>query len=96
MNTKVKQGFTALPPQPADQMPPFDSDHIRAFRAIAAGKATEDQQLLFVRWFNTATGAESNPWRRGGEDGRRETDLACGKKMVGDWFYAVVKAVIQQ
>lgn len=94
--SKTKQGFTALPAPSAHEMPVADLPDIQAIRALLAGKANEDQQFRFVAWFNKATAVDANPYRPGGEDARRETDLACGRKLVGDWFYALAKAVIQQ
>lgn len=91
----TKQGFVAKPPNPAHQMPPFELADIQTINALLAGKANEDQQRRFVEWFNRATGVDQNPYRPGGEEARRETDLACGRKMVGDWFYAIAKARIQ-
>jgi hypothetical protein len=77
-------------------MPPFEEPDIHALRAILAGKANEDQQARFMALFKKATGVNQNPYRAGGEDGRRATDLACGRKLVGDWFYAVVETQIQR
>jgi hypothetical protein len=94
--SKAKIGFTALPAPSAHEMPLAEQPDVQAIRALLSGKATEDQQIRFVAWFNKATAVDSNPYRPGGEDARRETDLACGRKLVGDWFYALAKATLQQ
>lgn len=90
-----KTKLTAAPQPPAHEMPAADVAEMHAIRSLVAGKATEDQQLRFVAWFNKATGVDLNPYRPGGQDAQRDTDLACGKKLVGDWFYALAKAAIQ-
>lgn len=95
MNEQRKKVFTAAPAAPAHQMPAFELVDIQAINALLTGKANEDQQRRFVEWFNRATGVDQNPYRSGGEEARRETDLACGKKMVGDWFYAIAKTRLQ-
>jgi hypothetical protein len=77
---------------PASQSPPFGLVEITAINALILGKATDAQQLQFIEWFNKATGVDQNPYRPGGDDARRETDIALGRKLVGDWFYGVAKA----
>ena len=92
MSTKTR--LTAAPQPPAHEMPAAEPADMHAIKALLSGKATEDQQIRFVQWFNKATGVDMNPYRPGGQDAQRDTDLACGKKLVGDWFYALAKAVI--
>ena len=92
---KPKTALVALPLPPAHEMPAFEQADSHALRALLAGKATEDQQARFLIWFKKATGVNANPYRPGGEEGRRETDLACGRKLVGDWFLAVAETHIQ-
>lgn len=90
-----KTKLTAAPLPPAHEMPAAEMADIRAIQALLSGIANEDQQLRFVQWFNKATGVDLNPYRPGGQDAQRDTDLACGKKLVGDWFYSLAKSVIQ-
>ena len=86
----MKKGFALVQPLPAHEAPGFDLPTIHAIKALTAGQATADQQVRFLEWFNRATGVDQNPYRPG-DTARRETDLACGKKLVGDWFYAIAK-----
>ncbi len=92
----TKKGFVAQPLPPAHEMPPFELDDTHALQALLAGKANSDQQRRFLLWFKKATGVNTNPYRPGGEDARRETDLACGRKLVGDWFLAVAEHIAKQ
>jgi hypothetical protein len=87
----TKKVFTAQSAPAAHEMPPFEMEDIHAFKALLAGKATAEQQVRFLVWFKKATGVNTNPYRPGGEEGRRDTDLACGRKLVGDWFLAVAE-----
>lgn len=57
-----------------------------AIRALAEGKANEGQQRLVWDWLSyvTMTGYwTDNSFRPGGEDGRRSTDFAEGRRFVG-------------
>lgn len=70
-------------PQPWD-IPPADEHDIRALKALAAGKASEGQQKVALDWIiHKAAGTYDQPFRPGGEDGRRATDFAAGKMHVG-------------
>lgn len=57
-----------------------------AIRAFAAGKASDSQQRLLWDWLGYITGT-GDAWSdlsfRPGEDGRRQTDFAEGKRWVG-------------
>lgn len=91
--SKTKLIAAAQPP--AHEMPAADVADMSAIKALLNGTATEGQQARFVAWFNKATGVDLNPYRPGGPEAQRDTDLACGRKLVGDWFYSLAKAVIQ-
>ncbi len=57
-----------------------------AFRAMKSGLANDFQQQLVLKWIEYATGTgdwEGLTFRPGGEEGRRETDFAEGKRFVG-------------
>lgn len=58
-----------------------------AIRAFHDGKANEGQQKLVWDWINYITGAgerwQDLSFRPGGEEGRRLTDFAEGKRWVG-------------
>lgn len=80
---------TLLPWQlPLDRIPP---SAIVAIRAVAAGNANEHQQrdaLAYIREGLCGRGKMS--FWPGGEDGRRATDFAEGKRWVGDQLQRIV------
>jgi hypothetical protein len=90
----MKKGFVGTPPLPAHQFTATDAPELHAIKALVAGKASEHQQRLFLAWFNRVSGVNENPYRPGGEDGRRETDFALGKKFVADQFYSLARTEI--
>lgn len=64
--------------------PDYDSNDIAAFKALEAGAASPEQQKRALRW--TLVGAADLyglSYRNGGEDGRRATDFAEGRRFVG-------------
>lgn len=70
------------PWKPAD----YDAEVVHAVRAVHAGEALPHQQQKFWDWLMYVT-AGGEGWDdlsfRIGEDGRRETDFAEGKRFVG-------------
>jgi hypothetical protein len=73
------------PWHPAD----YDDVVVYAVRAFASGKATEHQQKIVWRWMRYVTGTSdefSDLSFRPGDEGRRATDFAEGKKFVGLQF----------
>lgn len=91
MTTKRK--FVAAPQTAAYVAASPDLADIHAVQAIARCDATPDQQRRFISWLNRATGV-NEPSFRPGEDGRRETDFALGKKFVGDQFHSIVRVLV--
>ena len=73
--------------KPQPWMPPdWDEDVLWAVRQLSQGKANTGQQQLAWDWLMYLTGASesfSDLSFRPGEDGRRATDFAEGKRFVG-------------
>ncbi len=67
-------------------MPPdYDDGVIYAIRAFKEGKANEGQQQHLWRWLSYVCAADDYQdlsFRPGGEEGRRATDFAEGKRFV--------------
>lgn len=68
---------------PAD----YDELVVYAVRAVYLGEASAAQQKLAWEWIMYVSGAgdgfQDLSYRPGGEDGRRQTDFAEGKRFVG-------------
>lgn len=62
---------------------PYGMPEASAWKALAVGTATKDQQLLAVRWLLEGACALFDLQYRPGEAGRRDTDFALGKRYVG-------------
>lgn len=64
---------------------PVDWDPADALsvQRVAAGTAAPHEQIRAFKWIMFCTGYIDEPYRPGGEDGRRETDFALGKANVG-------------
>jgi hypothetical protein len=62
------------PHEPADQL---------SIQRLAAGTANPLEQKQALKWIMSCAGYLDEPYRPGGEDGRRETDFALGKAHVG-------------
>ena len=63
---------------------PYEPADVVAIQAVFAGRADEIQQKRAMKWITeTAAGVYDLPFRPGGEDGRRDTDFACGRAFVG-------------
>jgi hypothetical protein len=54
-----------------------------SIQRFAAGRASEVEQKRAFAWIMRCTGYTDEPYRPGGEDGRRDTDFALGKANVG-------------
>lgn len=69
--------------------PAFEPADAAAFQALARGAATMEQQKRALDWLvKVACGTYDLSYRPGGEDGRRDTDFAEGRRSVG---LAIVK-----
>lgn len=70
----------------------FDIADAAAIKALAAGTANADQQVRALLWIvETASGAYDQSYYPGGEDGRRNTDFAEGKRFVGNSIIKLTK-----
>lgn len=82
-------------PQPWDP-PDLAPDELRAFRALAAGKASEGQQRLALDVIvHKFAGTYDLPFRPG-IDGARATDFACGKIFVGQRIVNAIKRPVKE
>lgn len=71
--------------------PDYDSHDIMALKALEAGNANEGQQQRALRWIiHGAADTYGLSFRNGGEEGRRATDFAEGRKFVGQQIVKMV------
>ena len=62
-----------------------------AIQAMAHGVASPEQQQRALKWIiEAAAGTYEMSYRPGGEDGRRDTDFAEGRRMVGNQIVKLV------
>jgi len=61
----------------------WDPADALALRRVAAGTANSIEQQRAIKWIMRCSGVHDEPYRPGGEDGRRETDFALGAANVG-------------
>ena len=92
MTKRTIKGTAELPP-PWDTAE-FEPADIGAIKALIDGRAEPHQQQRVVVWLRKATGMDSLAFRPGGEDGRRSTDFAEGKRFVGLQFFTLARAVL--
>lgn len=63
----------------------YDIIDVQAIQALMRGDATPDQQQRALRWIiEQAAGTYDQSFYPGGEDGRRNTDFAEGRRFVGN------------
>lgn len=67
---------------------------VSAIKSLMIGQASDVQQKRVVDWLIRATGVEEPSFRPGGDDGRRASDFAEGKRFVGLQFFILAKAVM--
>lgn len=64
--------------------PPYDLADASAIQALARGDADGPAQKRALRWImESACATYDMSYRPGGEDGRRDTDFAEGRRFVG-------------
>jgi hypothetical protein len=69
----------------------YDEADAYAIRALLNGEASKEQQQRALAWIvNVACGTYDQPFRPG-EDGKRNTDFACGKQFVGQQIVKLTK-----
>lgn len=62
----------------------WENEDAFAVQAVMYGRASEDQQKRAMHFIvHTLCGTYDEAYRPGGEDGRRDTDFACGMQHVG-------------
>lgn len=76
--------------QPWDP-PVLDTDELRALKALAAGKASEGQQVVALAVIVNKLAATYDLPFRPGVDGSRATDFACGRMFVGQRIVNAIK-----
>lgn len=70
--------------------------HVAAIKALAAGKATEEQQRIALHFLLVdVCGVDDEPFCPG-EDGRRSTDFALGKRRVGTFIRSLIHVDIKK
>ena len=73
--------------------PDHDESVIYAFRSLVAGVANEGQQKLLVDYLKYITDLDAMSYRPG-EDGRRDTDFAEGKRFVGRELFKLLHPLL--
>ena len=82
---------TGQPFEPAQ----YDNSIVAATRALANGEANEGQQQLFWKWLiEEVSGYFDLSFRPGGDDGRRLSDFAEGKRFVGSQCLKMLQPVL--
>lgn len=77
----MKRATVKIPPPWTLPIPP--PSEVFAVKAIEAGTATPQQQAIFWKYLREVVcGARKMSYWPGGEDGRRATDFAEGKRFV--------------
>lgn len=72
----------------------YDEDVIMAVRALNEGKASEAQQKLFRDWFlHALCRVDDMSFRVGGEDGRRATDFAEGRRFPANQYRKMLNPI---
>lgn len=85
-----------LPVVPPNRPGLLSTTIVYAIRALPEGKATPDQQSAFMEWLlYEATKYYDMSYRPGGEDGKRDSDFAEGKRFVG-WQILTAKNLPQE
>lgn len=83
----------AKPPPGAAWAPPhYDEHDVRAIQALAKGEANPGQQARALKWIvEVCSNAYDMSYRPGGEDGRRDSDFAEGRRFVGNQIVKLTK-----
>ena len=70
---------------------PYGKPEVAAIKALEAGNATPEMQRRALKWIIETVAGYYDLSFRPGEDGRRETDFAEGKRFVGAQIVKMVK-----
>lgn len=83
---------TPLPSWSACLPPAYELGDVQAFQALERGAATEGQQKRALAWIiQQAAGTYDQSYRPGGEEGRRDSDFAEGRRFVGNQIVKLLR-----
>lgn len=72
--------------------PKYEIHHVVSIQAVANGTATAEQQKEAMRFIIEDVAASYNmSYCPGGEDGRRDSDFAEGRRFVGSQLVKLIK-----
>lgn len=72
--------------------PEWELADASALQALQAGTANKDQQVRALKWVvENAAGCYQMSFQAGGEEGRRDTDFAEGRRFVGTQVVKMLK-----
>ncbi len=71
--------------------PAYDLADVAAIQALERGDATKEQQQRALKWVIEAACGTYDMSYRPGEEGRRDTDFAEGKRFVGSQIVKLLK-----
>jgi len=75
--------------------PDFTERDVRLIQAIASGTATPEMQRDAFKWIVEIGAATYDMTYRPGDNGRRDTDFACGKAFVGQTLVRMTKILLK-
>ena len=75
--------------------PDFTERDVRLIQAIASGTATPEMQRDAFKWIIEVGAATYDMAYRPGDNGRRDTDFACGKAFVGQTLVRMTKILLK-
>ena len=84
---------TPLPADPSQPAPRDKADH-RAFKAMANGTASPEQQKMVLGWLIFASGYRVQPYRPG-PAGERDTTFALGMRHIGVQIYEMLETQVR-
>ena len=73
----------------------FTERDVRLIQAIASGTATPEMQREAFKWIIEVAAATYDMPYRPGDNGRRDTDFACGKAFVGQTLVRMTKILLK-
>lgn len=77
--------------------PAYELADVSAIQAVEKGSASPEQQKRALRWIvHKACGTYDMPFRPGGQDGERETNLALGRMFVGQQIVKMLHLIPSQ
>lgn len=75
----------------------YDEDTLMAVRAFHEGKASESQQIIVRDWLlHSVCRVDDMSFRPGGDDGRRASDFAEGKRYVANQYRKMLNPITLQ